>query len=582
MAKKAKKAKTARTSKKTTRPRATGRTATPRRTARKVLMLVGGKYHLVEKAAEQMEIMLRDETPGTWDLTVSQDPQALAQLATGKFAAVILHTTGFRDALDESLEKALVGFVKGGGALVGIHSAADSFRDSRPYIEMLNAEFQTHPRFQRWPVTIVDRDHLMTVRMPDFDVDDELYVLQSHDPKRSHILAETVYQGERRPLAFTHTYGKGRVAYVALGHNLKAWTHREFRKLVTRGLRWTVGEDLDDGREIRCGIVGYGPSYNMGLRHGEWINAQRGMRTVAVCDTLADRRDAAEAELPDVRTFASLEAMLKMRGLDLVVNILPHNLHADPSLQCLKAGKHVVLEKPFCLTTEEATAMIKAANRSEAMLSCFHNRRWDGDYQALRDIVARGLVGDVFHVEAYMGGYRRPGFAWRSDKAVSGGAMYDWGAHFTDWILRLVNKPVAQVTGLFHKRWWQHVTNEDQTQAVLRFEGGEMADLQISSLAAVEKPRWRVLGTQGGLVSDPPEAYRVVSHTSGVAVDGRVRYAPMHSGAPYYRDVADHLLMGEPLEVTAEQAREVIAVIETAERSSTEGRSLPLPREVYE
>jgi len=348
-------------------------------------------------------------------------------------------------------------------------------------------------------------------------------------------------------------------------------------------MEWTTGAELPAaGKVIRCGVLGYGPAFNMGKGHGEWMNATLGMKTVAACDSDPARMEAAKKELPGIETFTSLDAMLRMKELDLVVNILPHNLHGETSLKCLRAGKHVISEKPFCITTEEATAMISAARRNKVMLSVFHNRRWDGDYLAIHDIIGRGLLGDIFHIECFTGNYNRPGFWWRSDKTISGGALYDWGAHFTDWILRLVNKKVTQVTGFFHKRLWNHVTNEDATQAIMRFEGGEMADLQQSCLAAVSKPKWRILGTYGGLTATGTDQIDVTSFASGVKFEGKVPGKPSYGCTEYYRNVADHLLMDEPLAVTAAQAREVIAVIETAERSSAEGRSLPLPAEVYE
>ena len=108
-----------------------------------------------------------------------------------------------------------------------------------------------------------------------------------------------------------------------------------------------------------------------------------------------------------------------------------------------------------------------------------------------------------------------------------------------------------------------------------------MADLQQSSLAAVGKARWRVLGTLGGLETTDDKTVRVTSYASGVKFAGEIPALPRRGWAEYYRNIADHLLMGEPLAVTAEEAREVIAVIETAERSAAEGRSLPLPKEVY-
>ena len=549
--------------------------------AKKVLMVVGGPWHANEKAGAVLEELLK-KRGGRWQLTVTVDLDALASLATSDYSAVIIYTTGFRKELTEAREKGLLSFVANGGGFIGVHSAADSFRDSRAYVEMLNAEFLTHPHFHEFPVTMVDKNHYMTVRMPDFVVPDEMYHLQSYDPAKCHLLAETFWQGKKMPMAFVRPYGKGRVVYLALGHDLRAWKHPEFQRLLLRGLEWTGGAELDESRTLRCGVLGYGPAFNMGKGHGEWMNATRGLKTVAACDSNPARMEAAKKELPGIAIFTSLEEMLKMKDLDLVVNILPHHIHAETSLQCLRAGKHVVSEKPFCITTEEATAMIRAARRSKVMLSVFHNRRWDGDYLAIQDIIARGLLGDVFHIEAGGGSYNRPGTWWRSDKTLSGGALYDWGAHFTDWILRLYNKRVTQVTGFFHKRLWHHVTNEDMAQAIMRFEGGEVADLQQSSLAAVGKPKWRILGTLGGLLANWQDTVDVTSYASGLKFEGKVPAKPSYGCTEYYRNVADHLLLGEPLAVTAEQAREVIAVIETAERSSAEGRSLPLPAEVYE
>jgi len=548
--------------------------------AKKVLMLVGGPWHANERAGAVLENVLK-AWGGKWQLTITFDLDALASLPTSDYAAVIIYTTGFRDDLTLPREKGLLTFVKNGGGLIGVHSAADSFRASRAYVEMLNAEFLTHPHFHEFPVTIVDKSHYLTARMPDFTIPDEMYHLQSYDPSKSHLLAETFWQGKKMPMATCRAFGKGRVVYIALGHDLRAWNHPEFQKLLCRALDWSQGAELPT-RTIQCGVLGYGPAFNMGKGHGEWMNATAGLKTVAACDTSAARTEAAKKELPGIRTFTSLDAMLKMKELGLVVNILPHNLHAEATIACLRAGKAVVSEKPFCITCDEATAMIRASRESRAALSVFHNRRWDGDYLAIQDIVARGLLGEVYHVEAYSGGYGRPGTWWRSNKAISGGNMYDWGAHFTDWILRLVNKKVTQVTGFYHKRLWHHVTNEDSTQAVIRFEGGEMADLQQSSLAAVGKPKWRVLGTLGGLLANWGETVDVTSFASGVKFEGKVPAKPTYGCTEYYRNVADHILMGEPLAVTAEQAREVIAVIETAEKSSAAGHSLPLPKEVYE
>lgn len=98
-------------------------------------------------------------------------------------------------------------------------------------------------------------------------------------------------------------------------------------------------------------------------------------------------------------------------------------------------------------------------------------------------------VGDIFYVEMWGGGYRKPGRCWRSDERISGGTFYDWGAHYIDWLLNLVPSKVTGVTGFFHKLVWHDVTNEDHVEACIRFEGGAVTGVQMSTIARSGKPR---------------------------------------------------------------------------------------------
>ncbi len=131
--------------------------------------------------------------------------------------------------------------MRNGGGFVGIHSAADSFRGSRAYVDMLNGEFLTHPEHHEFKVTIADKSHYLTARMPDFSVFDEMYHLQNFDPAKCTVLAQTQWQGKQMPMAYARDYGQGRVAYVAPGHTLQAWRHPEFQKLLIRAIAWSTG-----------------------------------------------------------------------------------------------------------------------------------------------------------------------------------------------------------------------------------------------------------------------------------------------------------------------------------------------------
>jgi len=468
-------------------------------------------------------------------------------------------------------EKSLLDFVGSGKGIVAIGSA---FSHSRGYGRMLGITRSELTPPYTFPLTVAKRDHDITTRVDDFEISDRL-CLVSCDSSERKVLLSTFWQGKPVPVLYTKKYRAGRVAYFAAGNTPKALLNHELLRLVCRAVDWAVG-----GREtgtIRCSVLGYGPAFNMGKAHANLMVNTPGLELAAVCDLDPSRTTAAEEDFPGIRTYNSVKELCADPDVDLVSIVTPHNTHAPLALTCLRAGKHVVVEKPFCITSNEATRMIEQARRSRVMLTVFHNRRLDGDFLAIKEVVERGMIGEVFHIEAYSGGYNAPRAWWRSDKKISGGAMYDWGAHFLDWILNLMPGRIESVVGFFHKRVWHSVTNEDQCQAIMRFEGGRYAEYQTSSIAAVGKHRWRILGTKGGILPGN-EAISVTALIGGEMTTLSFKHKPRRPHL-YYYNIADHLLRGEPLMVTPESARRVIAVLEAAERSAASGRAEKVPYE---
>ena len=241
----------------------------------------------------------------------------------------------------------------------------------------------------------------------------------------------------------------------------------------------------------------------------------------------------------------------------------------------------------MCLSTAEATQMIEAAKRANRALAVFHNRRHDGNVRAIREIIEQGLLGQVFHLELATCHYGRPGAAWRSDKSLSGGAFYDWGAHAIDWVLSLVPGRMKQVTGFYHKLLWPEVSNEERTRALILFENGTVADITQSSIDLLPRPLWQILGTEGAILDTGQGAItgytkELIGPPGGrlklVTAEGE-REVPYKESdwATYYQDLADHLLRGAPAPVSGEDGRRVIAVLETAEKSARSGRSEDVP-----
>jgi predicted dehydrogenase len=469
-----------------------------------------------------------------------------------------------------------VGFVENGGAFIGLHSATASWQDNAKYIDMVGGVFSGHGPVIDFPVEITGEDSVITRRIPSFRITDELYTLKKHDAKSVKVLATAHWKGETCPMAYTKSYGKGRVFYLALGHDERAFAHAEFQKMARRGVDWALGRK--ERKPLKIGCIGYSDLFNMGKLHLTSLRDAAGFEPVAVCDLRKRIRENAEKDFPGIKTYASYKKMLKESDIELVVIITEHNTHANIAVDCLKAGRHVVTEKPFSVTVKEADTMIAAGRKSGTMLSVFHNRRWDGDYMTVKDIIARGLIGEPFHIEATMGNYDHPSYWWRSDKKISGGAFYDWGAHVCDWVLGLAPSPIKEVSGFFQKKLvWHDVSNEDHCNAAVRFANGLTANIELSHLASIEKPRWRILGTKGGLQSVGDDKFRVVTYKEGVKLESEIDCLPSDWHA-YYRNVADHLMLDEELSVTPESARRVIALIETAEKSSSAGKAMPMPR----
>ena len=139
---------------------------------------------------------------------------------------------------------------------------------------------------------------------------------------------------------------------------------------------------------------------------------------------------------------------------------------------------------------------------------------------------------------------------------------------------------VESVFGLFHKRVWHDVTNEDHVQAVLKFSSGAHADLSFSRIASLPMHRWRIQGTEGGILDDGSvkDGFTLFRIVDGMKLQGELRHKKTQWDR-YYQDLHAHLTEGAPLDVTPEQARRVIAIIEAAEKSSQSGQAEPVPYE---
>ncbi len=331
--------------------------------------------------------------------------------------------------------------------------------------------------------------------------------------------------------------------------------------------------------DVKVGVVGYGGAFNMGKHHLDMMKIA-GMTPTAVCEVDASRLAVATKDFPGIETYSTVEEMLAKSKVDLVTIITPHNTHAELALKCLKAGRHVVCEKPLAITTQECDDMIAAAKANNAVLSTFHNRHWDGCALSSVKQIKEGVIGDIVRVDAQMGGYGKPGDWWRTSKTISGGILYDWGVHLLEYSLQILEpSKMTEVSGYAHNGFWAPQTkwkadaNEDEGFAVVRFEGGRYLTLRITTIDSKPTPYIvSVTGTLGSYTFD--HGKHEITHVR----DGKT-YVTTAQNVPgenqkYYNNVSAHLVTGETLIITPEWSRRPIHILDLACQSARLGHAI--------
>ena len=410
------------------------------------------------------------------------------------------------------------------------------------------------------------------------------------DPSLATVVATTSIHFNDVPSIIESQTSSGRVLVCAIAPERLATAPE-----IGRYLERLAAGGSAPTNTIGVGIVGYGPFGGMGYTHGLAATETDGLAFVGVCDSSDERREAAMVDFPTVQGHVDLASLSKADDVDVVIVATPPLFHAPIALELLRAGKHVVVEKPMCLTVADAEELLAVSAEVGKTITVHQNRRWDGDFLALRRAIDTGLLGDVFNMETFVGSFEHPCRWWHSDETFSGGAVYDWGSHHIDWILRIFGSRPQRVRAISHKRVWRDVTNADQIDVHMRWDDGREARFIQSDVAGIRKPKFYVQGTSGTAAADyaPVTIDQLVDgrghvaddwHHAEVATDLRLsRYEPGYGtvdmvlppvarvGWPFHRALADHLLLGEPVPVPPEESRDVVSVLEAAHASGADG-----------
>jgi len=343
-------------------------------------------------------------------------------------------------------------------------------------------------------------------------------------------------------------------------------------------------------QDIRVGLIGYG--FSGATFQAPLIKAVKGLRLSAVCSS---KPDLVERDFPGMTVMADPAMLIASDQVDLVVIATTNATHAPLAKQALLAGKHVVVEKPFTITVEEAAELVQLAEQQQRVLSVFHNRRWDNDFLTLQAALASGLLGPVNTLESHFDRYRpQVRQRWREQDLPGSGILYDLGSHLIDQALVLFGNPDCVTCDMGIQR--EGGMADDFFHLTLRY-GARRVILHAAMMVPQPGPRFVVHGALGTFVKhglDPQESAllrgegpgsrgwgvedaslhaHITLHKGGLLVAGRTPSLP-GSYESYYQGMVEAITLGKPAPVSARDGLAVIKIIHLARQSHAEQRSI--------
>lgn len=247
-------------------------------------------------------------------------------------------------------------------------------------------------------------------------------------------------------------------------------------------------------RIYNLGIIGYG---GMAGNHNKQL-AQGNVRVKlkGVFDIDESRMQVAREQ--GHIAYESKEALLADSEIDIVLVATTNDSHKSLAIEALRAGKHVICEKPVTMSSEELVEIMETAKECGKVFTVDQNRRFNRDFINVWRTIDSGIIGKPYVIESRVEGSRGMPEGWRTTKALGGGMMYDWGVHLIDQIMYMVKEKVKTVFCNMYYVNYDEV--EDNFRLVMVFESGLTAQVEISTNNFITHPRFYVLCTEGTMV----------------------------------------------------------------------------------
>jgi predicted dehydrogenase len=344
---------------------------------------------------------------------------------------------------------------------------------------------------------------------------------------------------------------------------------------------------------IKTAICSFGMSGR--VFHAPFLHINPGFELYAVWERT---KNLAEIVYPGIKTYRTYEAMLADPEIELVVVNTPNATHADYCSKALMAGKHVVVEKPFTVTSSEGEVVIALAKKCNRLISVYQSRRYDSDFRTVQKVLNEKLLGDIVEAEIHYDRFRLE-IGPKVHKETPGpgtGLLYDLGSHLIDQALLFFGMPQAVFADIDIMR---PVSKVDDYMELLLYYPGRRVRIKSSYLVREALPSYVFHGNKGSLIKArtdtqetllqagvvpnkpdwgvEPESERGLLHTEK---DGKIirEYIPSLRGnyGEYYDGMYQAIRNNKPVPVSAEDGNNIIRIIEAAYQSNLEKRIIEM------
>ncbi|KAI8139745.1 hypothetical protein BJV82DRAFT_625936 [Fennellomyces sp. T-0311] len=352
-------------------------------------------------------------------------------------------------------------------------------------------------------------------------------------------------------------------------------------------------------QKVKVGVVGFG--FASRTFHCPLIVSSPHLELTAVVERHSDKSKEA---YPWVTVAKSTDELFAMDNVDLVVITTPNDSHFPLAKQAMEKGKHVVVEKPFTITSQEASSLVQIAEKTGKICSIYQNRRWDGDFLTVKKLVENGHLGRLVEFESHFDRFRnfvKAGWREKDDQPGSG-MLYDLGAHLIDQALSLFGLPTSLFATIGNQRQLKESSVVDDFTIILKYPSDFNVILR-SSMLARQAPvlRFSLRGMDGSFVKHHLDVQEdqlkagLVPTSAGYGVESTDRWGTINSDIggvhvvgqvetengdylSFYNNVGEAILKNDAshLAVKPQHGVNCIRIIELAKQSSDEGRVVAL------